>query len=84
MRIPCERTVPFSRLNATPAGVRLGPVELIADRKARNFVLQVGERRFHGLVVRWAQPSMATSIDARTPGCRSPKSSTTIWPSTPR
>ena len=47
-----NETSPPLRLQATPAGVRLGPVDLIADGKARNFVLQVGERRFHGFVVR--------------------------------
>lgn len=40
------------RLFQTPAGVRLGPLSLIADGAARNFVLQVGERFFHGFVVR--------------------------------
>lgn len=37
---------------ATPAGVRLGPLDLIADGKARNFVLQMKAGRFHGFVVR--------------------------------
>lgn len=41
-----------ARLFATPAGVRLGPLELIADGTARNFVLQIGEARFHGFAVR--------------------------------
>jgi nitrite reductase/ring-hydroxylating ferredoxin subunit len=41
-----------ARLFATPAGVRLGPLELIADGAARNFVLQIGEARFHGFAVR--------------------------------
>jgi nitrite reductase/ring-hydroxylating ferredoxin subunit len=40
------------RLYATPAGVRLGPLDLIADGKARNFVLQMKAGRFHGFVVR--------------------------------
>jgi nitrite reductase/ring-hydroxylating ferredoxin subunit len=40
------------RVNATPAGVRLGALDLIGDGKARNFVLQVGNGRFHGFVVR--------------------------------
>lgn len=40
------------RLFATPAGVRLGPLDLIADGKARNFVLQMRAGRFHGFVVR--------------------------------
>jgi nitrite reductase/ring-hydroxylating ferredoxin subunit len=43
---------PAPHLYATPAGVRLGSLDLIADRKARNFVLQIGEDRFHGFVVR--------------------------------
>lgn len=40
------------RLTATPPGVALGPLELIADGKARNFVLQMTAGRFHGFVVR--------------------------------
>jgi nitrite reductase/ring-hydroxylating ferredoxin subunit len=36
----------------TPAGVRLGPLDLIADGKARNFVLEMRAGRFHGFVVR--------------------------------
>jgi nitrite reductase/ring-hydroxylating ferredoxin subunit len=40
------------RLDSTPAGVRLGALDLIADRKARSFVLQIGGNRFHGFVVR--------------------------------
>jgi nitrite reductase/ring-hydroxylating ferredoxin subunit len=41
-----------ARVFKTPAGVKLGPLELIADGKARNFVLQIGEAYFHGFVVR--------------------------------
>lgn len=41
-----------ARLFKTPAGVRLGPLELIADGRARNFVLQIGEAFFHGFAVR--------------------------------
>lgn len=41
-----------ARLSTTPAGVRLGPLELITDGGARNFVLEIGERRFHGFVLR--------------------------------
>lgn len=44
-----------ARLFSTPAGVRLGPLELIADGAARNFVLQIGEARFHGFAVRQGQ-----------------------------
>ena len=40
------------RVWTTPAGVNLGPLELIADGKARNYVLQIGDKRFHGFVVR--------------------------------
>jgi nitrite reductase/ring-hydroxylating ferredoxin subunit len=39
-------------LSATPAGVTLGPLELIPDGKARNFVLEMKAGRFHGFVVR--------------------------------
>jgi len=40
------------RLFATPAGVTLGGLELIADGAARGFVLQLRAGRFHGFVVR--------------------------------
>ena len=40
------------RVYQTPAGVKLGPADLIAPDKARNFVLQIGEAYFHGFVVR--------------------------------
>ncbi len=40
------------RVFATPAGVKLGPLDLIPDGKARNFVLQLRAGRFHGFVVR--------------------------------
>jgi len=40
------------RLFATPAGVRLGPLDQIADGAARGFVLQMRAGRFHGFVVR--------------------------------
>lgn len=40
------------RLSATPAGVTLGPLDLIPDRTARAFVLQMKAGRFHGFVVR--------------------------------
>ncbi|MBB4084733.1 Rieske (2Fe-2S) protein [Sphingomonas carotinifaciens] len=41
-----------TRLTATPAGVRLGPLDTIADGAARNFVLQMRAGRFHGFIVR--------------------------------
>lgn len=43
---------PHERLTATPAGVTLGPLDLIEDGAARNFVLDIGGRHFHGFVVR--------------------------------
>ena len=40
------------RVYATPPGVGLGPLDQIAEGKARNFVLQLRAGRFHGFVVR--------------------------------
>lgn len=40
------------RLSSTPPGVRLGPIALIADGTARNFVLEMKAGRFHGFAVR--------------------------------
>lgn len=40
------------RLTATPAGVALGALDLVADGAARNFVVQMRAGRFHGFVVR--------------------------------
>ena len=40
------------RLTETPAGVRIGSLDDIADGAARNFVLQLRAGRFHGFVVR--------------------------------
>ncbi|HEV7287906.1 Rieske (2Fe-2S) protein [Sphingomonas sp.] len=40
------------RLTTTPPGVRLGPLDLIADGAARNFVLEMKAGRFHGFAVR--------------------------------
>ncbi len=40
------------RLTATPAGVTLGPLDIVADGAARNFVLEIGGRYFHGFVAR--------------------------------
>jgi len=40
------------RLTETPAGVALGPLELVPDGGARNFVLEMKAGRFHGFVVR--------------------------------
>lgn len=40
------------RLTSTPAGVTLCALDDIADPGARNFVLEIGGRHFHGFVVR--------------------------------
>lgn len=40
------------RLSQTPAGVRLGSLDLIADGRARNFVLEMQDGLFYGFVVR--------------------------------
>ncbi|PKP90364.1 MAG: 2Fe-2S ferredoxin [Alphaproteobacteria bacterium HGW-Alphaproteobacteria-16] len=40
------------RLTQTPPGVTLGPIDLIADGAARNFVLAMKAGRFHGFAVR--------------------------------
>jgi nitrite reductase/ring-hydroxylating ferredoxin subunit len=42
----------MERLAATPPGIALGPLDLIPDGKARNFVLELRAGRFHGFVVR--------------------------------
>jgi nitrite reductase/ring-hydroxylating ferredoxin subunit len=39
-------------LGETPPGVKLGPLELIPDGTARNFVLEMKAGRFHGFIVR--------------------------------
>ena len=39
-------------LSETPPGVKLGPLDLIPDGAARNFVLEMKAGRFHGFVVR--------------------------------
>lgn len=41
-----------ARVFATPAGVKLGPLDTIADGAARSFVVQMRAGRFHGFVVR--------------------------------
>lgn len=40
------------RLFSTPAGIRLGPIDMVAQGKARNIVIQMKAGRFHGFVVR--------------------------------
>lgn len=45
-------TPDLPRLYATPAGVKLGPLDLIPDGGAHGFVLEMRAGRFHGFVVR--------------------------------
>ena len=40
------------RLTSTPAGVTLCALDDLPDPGARNFVLEIGARHFHGFVVR--------------------------------
>ena len=40
------------RLRETPAGVKIGQLDDIADGAARNYVLELRAGRFHGFVVR--------------------------------
>jgi nitrite reductase/ring-hydroxylating ferredoxin subunit len=42
----------MDRLTSTPAGVPLCALADLPDPGARNFVLQIGERYFHGFIVR--------------------------------
>lgn len=42
----------MERLNSTPPGVTLGPLDTVADGAARNFVLEMKAGRFHGFIVR--------------------------------
>lgn len=41
-----------TRIYDTPAGINLGPLDLIAPNGARGFVVQFRAGRFHGFVVR--------------------------------
>jgi nitrite reductase/ring-hydroxylating ferredoxin subunit len=47
-----EAAASVGRIWETRAGINLGPLDLIADGAARNYVLQIGDKRFHGFVVR--------------------------------
>lgn len=49
-----DETAPVAagRIWETRAGINLGPLDQIPDGGARNYVLQIGEARFHGFVVR--------------------------------
>ncbi len=40
------------KLTSTPAGVTLCALRDLPDPGARNFVLEIGDKRFHGFVVR--------------------------------
>lgn len=42
----------MERLTSTPAGVALCALADLPDPGARNFVLEIGTKRFHGFVVR--------------------------------
>ncbi len=42
----------MERLSSTPPNITLGPLALIPDNTARNFVLEMRAGRFHGFVVR--------------------------------
>ena len=50
--MPADAAPDTTRLGETPPGVRLGPLDIVADGGARNFVLQMRAGRFHGFVVR--------------------------------
>lgn len=43
---------PRARLTATPPGIALGPLDQVADGKARSFVIELRAGRFHGFAVR--------------------------------
>ncbi|WP_346344687.1 Rieske (2Fe-2S) protein [Sphingomonas sp. dw_22] len=45
----------MQHLSETPPNVILGPLALVPDGKARNFVLEMRAGRFHGFVVRWGE-----------------------------
>lgn len=49
---PTEEEPKNERLTETPSGVVLGPLDIIPDGGARNFVLEMKAGRFHGFVVR--------------------------------
>jgi nitrite reductase/ring-hydroxylating ferredoxin subunit len=49
---PAAASVSEGRIWETRAGINLGPLDLIPDGGARNYVLRIGEARFHGFVVR--------------------------------
>lgn len=42
----------MTRLLETPAGVKLGALEIVRDGGARNFVLEIRGQYFHGFVIR--------------------------------
>lgn len=52
------------RLRKTPPGIALGPLDQIEDGKARSFVVQLTEGRFHGFIVR-----QGASISAYVDSC---------------
>lgn len=52
MYVGSSRTEPVTHLMSTPPGIPIGPLDLIPDGTARNFVLEMRAGRFHGFVVR--------------------------------
>lgn len=42
----------MDRVTSTPAGVALCRLDDLPDPGARNFVLEIGRKRFHGFIVR--------------------------------
>ncbi|QNN65340.1 Rieske (2Fe-2S) protein [Sphingomonas rhizophila] len=50
--MPDEPKSDLTRLTATPPGITLGPLDLIPNGSARNFVLEMKAGRFHGFIVR--------------------------------
>ena len=51
------------RLTSTPAGVALCALADLSDPGARNFVLEIGGKRFHGFVVRRGE-TVTGAVDA--------------------
>ncbi|MGC4251369.1 MAG: Rieske (2Fe-2S) protein [Sphingobium sp.] len=51
------------RVHKTPAGVRLCTLDTLGNGKARNFVLQMRNGRFHGFIV-WEGDGIAGYVDS--------------------
>ena len=63
-------TQPPSKPTATPAGVRLCPLDQIADPGSHGFVLKLKAGHFHGFAVRRGATVRGYLDAARTPACR--------------